>query len=456
MAFTEFYCNPSTGSNMNGGSDENTSPSFADTNGNWNATTGVFTATKAVTGVTNGQFASVFLDGASAPVFIGRVTANDATTITVSLTACSGTPPATGATGRSINVGGVWKGPNAADIAPFNLITAAAKNAAGNIPRVNLKNNADYQISAVVAQNQTGPLWFQGYSSTAGDGGKAKIDTQTNVINGVTLSTQVALADLIVTSSAASGTSIGFSDGGSNLFFRCVAYGFRGRGFSTSNSAFLYECEAYSNRDIAFLGSYSVFVRCIAHDNTGGGGYGFYLGACTSLIDSVSDSNGSYGIYVEAAAYANVTGCDAYNNGNDGIRIASATCVGVSIENCNLVKNGGYGINNIPGAACPGIVHNCAFGAGTQANTSGDHNALGSIIEVGSIAYPDNVTPWVDPANGDFRINLAQAKGAGRGAFTQTAASYAGTVGYPDIGAAQHEETAGGGGFPILGGSIVR
>jgi hypothetical protein len=69
-------------------------------------------------------------------------------------------------------------------------------------------------------------------------------------------------------------------------------------------------------------------------------------------------------------------------------------------------------------------------------------NATDAVIS-GNVTYANDVTPWTDPANGDFRISLAAAKGAGRGTYTQTAASYAGTVGYPDIGAAQ--STGGGG-----------
>jgi hypothetical protein len=74
------------------------------------------------------------------------------------------------------------------------------------------------------------------------------------------------------------------------------------------------------------------------------------------------------------------------------------------------------------------------------------------VIESGTVTYANDVTPWVDPANGDFRINLAAAKGAGRGTFTQTAASYTGTIGYPDIGAAQHLEASAGGGLNVVGG----
>jgi len=103
-------------------------------------------------------------------------------------------------------------------------------------------------------------------------------------------------------------------------------------------------------------------------------------------------------------------------------------------------------VDEIKYSARQALLQNNRFGAGTQANTSGDVNPGGNVVQVNSAFYASNVTPWVDPANGDFRINLAAAKDAGRGNFTQTAASYAGTVGYPDIGAAQHQDTGGASG----------
>jgi len=86
------------------------------------------------------------------------------------------------------------------------------------------------------------------------------------------------------------------------------------------------------------------------------------------------------------------------------------------------------------------LIMNCGFGVGTQVNVSGDifTTRIGAIQVVSSVSYPTGLTPWVDPANGDFRINLPQARAVGRGTFTQTQASYAGTVAYPDIGAGQH------------------
>ncbi len=136
------------------------------------------------------------------------------------------------------------------------------------------------------------------------------------------------------------------------------------------------------------------------------------------------------------------SGCDIYNNGSDGINIVSSGTEIIWIENCNLIKNTGAGINNTATTNF-GYVYNNGYGAGTQANGSAD--TLGPFIASGAVTYASNVTPWVDPANGDFRISLAAAESAGRGVFTETAASYTGTIGYPDIGAAQSLNTSGGG-----------
>src|ERR1051326_728440 len=116
MAYTEFYCNASTGSNTNGGSSTG-GVKYNSTNGNWNGST-TFTPTDGSTPantVSVGDFASIYLDGATQAVRISRVTnvaAGVNGVITVSNSAGSGTNPTSGATGRSIKVGGEWAGPN--------------------------------------------------------------------------------------------------------------------------------------------------------------------------------------------------------------------------------------------------------------------------------------------------------------------------------------------------------
>ena len=101
MAYTEFCCR-SGGSNLNAGTrlgdstEPGTSASLTYANGTWVASTGVFSiaiGNPVTDGVAVGDFASVYANGSTVTGFVGRVTARDTTTITVSLTAKSGTPP---------------------------------------------------------------------------------------------------------------------------------------------------------------------------------------------------------------------------------------------------------------------------------------------------------------------------------------------------------------------------
>ena len=60
QTYTEFYCNASTGSNVNGGSDAG-SPSMSDTagTGSWNSGTNVYVSASTTGTVTVGQFMSI-------------------------------------------------------------------------------------------------------------------------------------------------------------------------------------------------------------------------------------------------------------------------------------------------------------------------------------------------------------------------------------------------------------
>lgn len=456
MAFTEFYCNAATGSNLYAGSTEG-APLVTYASGSWNGTTGVFTVPSGnpiTDGVAVGDFASVYPDAATVTPFVARITARDATTITVSLTVKSGTKPASGMNGTTLVVGGVWKGPNGSDVFPFTItVLGTLKNADGHYARINFKNNASYLPSVSVNIVSQGTLRVQGYNASPGDGGKALIDGGANVIAGQLVSwggTHGAFVDFELKSSATSGTCRGFVSSGVQRFVveRVVTHGFRGSGMHLSGSGWqisAVECEVYdcskANGEHAFYVADSPVgvLRCISHHNSGSAVAGFYSHPALQVyfIDCISYANGAAGFYVGGGLMKN---CDSYSNGGAGIfqHYDKPT----RIENCNVVKNGGYGIQVPTEAGSIGTqrIVNCGFGSGTQANVSGA-TSLGPGVEIeGSVTYPANVTPWVDPANGDFRVNLAAACGTGRGAFTQTAPSYAGTVAYPDIGAAQHAE----------------
>lgn len=463
MAFTNFYCNASAGANINAG-DLTANGVVTSTNGAWSTVTNIFTAVGGTpfSGVTVGDFASVYIDGATTAVYIARVTTVGAggLTLTLDTTAISGTAPTTSATGRSCTTGGAWKGPNAAENFPFGFVAAAMKNVAGDLVRVNLKNNATYNITAAITHNLTGYIRFEGYTTTAGDGGRAIIDGGTAGASYVLLTISAGnggrhIKNLICQNNGASATAVGITIGsgnGDDILEGVVVNNVRGSGFSISNNnTQVVECEAYAcnqsntNGSAGFQTSIETcFVRCNAHDNAGNQNAGFYWSGGTggSAIGCIADTNGLYGFrFADQLGGKTLIGCDAYNNGSDGVRIAGTGGFGyaMNISNCNFVKNGGYGINLTAGISV-GSLFNCGFGAGTQANSSGQTNGITGVDTSTCVTYANDVTPWVDPANGDFRINLAAAKGAGRGTFTETAASYSGSIGYPDIGAAQHLE----------------
>lgn len=469
-AFTEFYCNYSTGSNMNGGSDANTSPSYSATNGGWNSGTGVFTPTSgnpSASGVSVGQFAHVFADGGTTPTFIGRVTAVSSTTVTVSTTAKSGTAPGTSGTGISINVGGCWKGPNGGEDFPLDVITNAATDTSGNHVRVNMKDTATYAISASIVPNQAGPITVQGYTSTVGDGGRATIDGSTNTIVLLAPGTTCdgwEFADLIFSNNGTSGSNNGVTiqSGCSNIgFFRCKFTTLRGYGLSMcGGDGVVTECEftacnganSFSGGGALLGSNNTTFRRCCFHDITGSNSLGIYVTTSGTIDRCIFDTiasgggDGSGGIYWRSGAQLAITTSDFYNC---SIGLSSYHDVGAGnyclIENCNFTKNAGYAIAlNAGSVKAFGRIINCGFGQGTEANSSGKYNSATQLHfdMTGEVLYTSNVSPYSDAANGNFTLTSSQAKNAGRGAFATGLTS---TVGYPDIGAAQHQDSGGGG-----------
>lgn len=462
MAFTEFYAQ-SSGSNLNAGSTTDDAAIYTSTNGNWNATTGVFTPTAGDPSATVsvGMFASVFLDAATVGVFVGRVTAVDSTTITVSTTAKSGTAPTTDTTGRSVNVGGAWKGPNGAVAFPFGFIDEALRDSAGNRGRVNFKSGTDYDITSAITHALSG-VTFQGYTTTPGDGGRAVIDGGTSGASYVLLTLSGSLdilCELVFQNNGASGSAAGLLLSGTRNFVKgCVVNSVRGTGFSVTGTNTVVECEAYGCNQSNGSGNggfatteEAYFVRCVSHDNSGSNSAGFVCSNISTeplvFINCIADTNGGDGfISTGSAGKIGLIGCVAYNNTGDGIDISSMTgTANLLMENCVLASNGGYGVTQTGTTLEVISLTNCAF----YSNTSGQTNAINASFIAGSVTLTGD--PFTDAANGDFDLNDtagagADCRNAGRGNFTQTAASYTGTLSYPDIGASQHEDAGGGGG----------
>lgn len=458
--YTEFYCQ-NGGSNLNAGSTTNNTATYTSASGNWAQATKVFTPTDGVNPsltVSVGDFASVYVNGSTVSGFIGRITAvQNATngTITVNGTFC-GAAPANQTGTATIKVGGAWLGPNAASGFPFTLTSYGnQRDTTSHAARCNLKNDQTYSVTASFSMNTSGaPAVMQGYSSSVGDGGKATYDggTSTGTIMSATGPGGNIFADLVFKTSISSGTTDLVTSGQVSNWIRCVFTGSRNNGLNaTITGVTAIECEAYNNNTAntaskaGFVSNGATFLRCVSHDNTGSNSAGFLVIAGPTYIQNcIADTNGGIGISITANSVnglISVQNCDIYNNGSDGINIASGAANPVWIENTNFIKNTGAGINNVS-VIISGFAYNGGYGAGTQANGSSD--TINNLTKTGTVTYGSNLTPWVDPANGDFRINLPAAYNAGRGSFTETAASYSGTVGYQDIGAANHNDSCGG------------
>lgn len=472
MAYTEFCCR-SGGSNLNAGTrtGNSTEPGvaadFTYASGTWVSATGVFTVASgnpSADGVAVGDYASVYADGATATTLVGRVTARTTTTITVSTTAKAGTT--TGGTNtRTLKIGGAWSGPSGAESFPFKSSSfdfSALENASSDTVRINLKNDASYTITAGLSAYSAanGFAHVTGYTASYGDFGKALITASGTGVCFTLLSVAslVQFFDIIFDGNGAAMTGFAvavISDDTRTMYTRCVFRNSRGSGLY--GGQLVRECEAHScnisntsGRGGFEGGNLRVsYVRCISHDNAGSNNLGFYVTNAGATFEScIAESNGSVGFQSTNSVSVVFSRCDSYNNGGAGIAVAGGNNIS-AVENCNLVKNGGWGIA-LPSKSSAFLLNN-RFGAGTQANTSGTIQNGDNATSIDQTSYVSDVTPWTDPANGDFRISLAAAKAAGRGSFTQTAASYAGTVGYPDIGAAQ-SAASGSSGIPIARG----
>lgn len=270
-AFTEFYMQ-SGGSNLNAGSTNNNTAAYTKANGNWTQSTRVFTVqdgTNPSSSVSVGQFASVYPNGTTVAVYIGRISAvqnaNNGT-ITIDSAAIYGTAPVNQTATATIKVGGAWLGPNNASTFPFGLAGTIGSlvDTGGDPVRVNVKNDQTYSVTVALNLGSLGPATLQGYTTNPNDLGKAifssNITTATNFT--CTGSASQNFVDMIFVSTGASNSNNLTSSGNNTFWLRCVFHGSRGSGFVASSGGICYliECEAYDCNNYAY-------PECYLHAN---------------------------------------------------------------------------------------------------------------------------------------------------------------------------------------------
>jgi hypothetical protein len=453
---------------LDGTNEPSAAPLVTYTGGDWNSGTAIYTAPVGadLTEAVVGRFISIYHDGDTVPVSgqwqVSRISAVNAGTrqITVTGRFSFGTSAVVTGTGnRSARISGAWAGPSGSARFPFasgygqfgytGLLAASTSGI-----RINMRNDKTYSVTANLFYIDTNLVNAEtrGYTSSYGDTGRALIQGPSTGVafTLITLGVNSQLKNLILDCNGATGNAHGITfDGGSREMSvkNVVVRNMRGWGVLGVGSWGMEGCEVHNcnTSNTASQGGVSTtgclrLQNVISHDNTG---YGFLVTPGCTVVDSIADSNSSVGFYV-TLNFGNglVQSCDSYGNGSHGFQLFNAGNGGIqNFKNCNAISNGGWGLLTDSSA----LLRVDIRGFATFGNVSGavSIGANADLFSENIIAYASS--PYVDPANGDFRLSLAAAKQSGSSYFVQTASGYSGSVSYPDIGALQ---AAGGSAKP--------
>lgn len=184
-------------------------------------------------------------------------------------------------------------------------------------------------------------------------------------------------------------------------------------------------CESYGNTTSGFaMDNNSVAIDCISSGNSGASSFGF---ASTSV---------GYNTY----------GCTAYGNGSHGFDCENSIA-NISHTNAIAEGNGGAGFY----ASGAEYMAKLLYCAGYN-NTSGNYNTANITDVIGFVT--GSATFFTNAASGDFSLNNTAGGGALlRGTGAPGTFPRGTTVSYADIGAAQHQDSGGGGlaANPLIG-----
>ncbi len=183
------------------------------------------------------------------------------------------------------------------------------------------------------------------------------------------------------------------------------------------------------------------FYGCVFHDNTSEGCAitgtrgDFVFVSC--IFDTCKNGSSVNALDVSsftATATLTVANCTFYNSGASGIGIDHAPC-SIMIINCIFESNGAYGVNIATASPLTMLINNAFY------NNSSGQIPVGMVSPfnlVGTVTA--SASMFVDPANGNFALNLASTGGnlvRSVGFPTSFTTAGAPTANYLDLGAAQ-------------------
>lgn len=357
-------------------------------------------------------------------------------------------------TAATIYVGGALASPGKA------LTLAVAQN------RVFIKNG-NYTVSANITLNPSGvfpsssslPNRVTGYNSLRGDNPKTTSrptltasGTTTTLLAITTTGWWVENIILDCANVASNGITFPSSSTYSQVRF-CKIKSFKTSGVSAGSSAAwlsIRECEITdgktgSTAGILQTGSNSTglhILNCVIHDNIC---HGISIGDLSAAIigNLIYNNTGASSDGIAMTFGALVINNSISGNGRHGISISNASggpySINQSIRNNILSSNSSYGLSTLGST----LVSDSEWdGNAYYNNTSGTRNGVGT----GTVDIILTADPFTSSSAGDFSLNKTLGGGAAcRGLGFPATFPGATTIGYLDIGAAQHQDSGGGG-----------
>lgn len=285
-----------------------------------------------------------------------------------------------------------------------------------------------------------------GYTTTRTDSGRATLQATAAITMVTNASGGYAFRNLILDGNSATGTNafLRTTAGGCEIH-NCKIQNWSGYGMTLIGNESVVACEVTGCATTAGITSAAaglLIAGCYIHDNTVPG---ILCSGVFIVVDSIISGNSgasSDGLQVSTNVSGVIEGCVFFNNGRDGIRIAGGLhSRPIIMQNNILSTNSGYGINQVGGSSTLVLtpIRNNAYYNNTTAARFGFAAEDGAVTLTGD--------PFTNAAGADFSLNSTAGAGTackavGRpGSVTGTS-----TVGYRDIGTAQHADPAPGGG----------
>jgi hypothetical protein len=293
-----------------------------------------------------------------------------------------------------------------------------------------------------------------------GSGGRPLIQLSTNTgLTGINCTGTGAIVENIAVDCASLGTSTGIIVSFNSIVRNCKVQGFTLRGISLASGHSVAQGNEVTGGTSAATSAISgnpnpaSYIDNWIHDNACTGISS--AGTCSIAFNVLSNNTGAASDGINVASIGSwVFNNTIYNSGRHGINYSTDIMVPVLILNNLLAENKGFGIVGAPAAGDPAdpiwdgnAFYNNTSGARSNMDDAGAVNPQNGVAAyVRALDVILTADPFTNKAANDFTLNNAAGGGAavrGHGAF----AAWPGLsfAGYPDMGAVQHQESAGGG-----------